>query len=177
MLVGSLGILLPNLLAVLSGWTRQREVFNASPYAPLRRRSLRRPALLVSVALMIGMLAAAVAGSWRLAVAAIYLLLIPMSALLQRTRGMVALADSVLDERQRQRRDAAHRTAYLILVGAFVVGTVGLGPAQILLRISGLSVPALSRASMMLLVFVVGAEMLYLPALICAWNEPEGDAA
>jgi uncharacterized membrane protein len=177
-LLGSLAVLLPDTVRIASGWKAQRNFFNSRLYTPLRSRALHRPAIAVTAALMLTMLGAATMGSWKIAVVAIYLVLLPLSVLLQNTRGVVALGNAVLDERQRQRRDAAYRTAYLIVVGAFVIGTVALGAAVLLFGARN-HVLAFTHntGALVLTIYVAGTEMMFLPALISAWNEsgPELD--
>lgn len=172
-LLGSFAILLPDTVRIASGWKAQRDFFNGPQYETLRSPALRRPALLLTAALMLIMLAAAAMGSWKIAVASVYLTLLPLSILLQKTRGMSVLADPVLDERQRQRRDAAYRTAYLIVVAALGGGTVILGVTQMLFH--GRQPMPLDARPLVLMVLVGIAQMVYLPSLICAWNEPNAD--
>jgi hypothetical protein len=175
-IIGSLGVLVPDILRIAAGWKAQRDLFNSPLYMPLRARALRRPAIIVGAALMLTMFGAATMGSWKIAMASAYMLLLPLAVLLQNTRGVVALGDAVLDERQRQRRDAAYRTAYIIVVGAYVTGTVALGLAIVFFGARDHAMAfARNTGSLVLMGFVAGIEMIYLPALISAWNESSAD--
>jgi hypothetical protein len=101
---------------LLLSWRGHREIFNHPAGDWFRDPRLRRPALLAAIVIYLAIGASVVLSEQRLFMTALLLLLVPLAVVLQSTYGIAALPASVLDERQKARRDKVHLRSYFVVV-------------------------------------------------------------